>query len=136
MNIIPGVISSVLEDDLFAKIDIEHDNINFSACILNSECDATFSKPGTPVNMAFKETDTIISLLNDKKISCRNRFPSKVTSIVYGVVMTRIAAAYKGFTIVSLVTSSSARQLNLRPDISVICMVKSTSMILSIRKRD
>ena len=50
--------------------------------------------------------------------------------------MTRIAADYKGFPIISLVASESARLLNLRIGLPVICMVKSTSMMLSRRELD
>lgn len=134
MNVIPGIISSVQEDELFERIGIENNGVHYSACILNSSYDTTYSKPGIPVNMVFKETDTIISLPVENVVSCRNRFHSSIVSIVYGTIMTRIAADYKGFPIISLVTSESARLLNLRIGLPVICMVKSTSMMLSRRE--
>ena len=134
MNVIPGIISSVQEDELFARVEIENNGVSYSACILNSSYDTTYSKPGIPVNMVFKETDTLISLPVKNTISCRNQFQSSIVSIVYGTVMTRIAAVYNGFSIVSLVTSESARLLNLSIGLPIICMVKSTSMMLSKRK--
>lgn len=136
MNVIPGIISSVQEDELFARIAIENNGVHYTACILNSSYDTTYSKPGIPVNMVFKETDTIISLPAENVVCCRNRFHSSIVSIVYGAIKTRIAADYKGFPIISLVASESARLLNLRIGLPVICMVKSTSMMLSRRELD
>ena len=131
MNTVPGIVQSILEDDLFVRIDIAHSGDLFSACILHSDNEVPYSKIGTAVNMIFKEADTIISLKNNEIISCRNRFLSNVVSVVYGKILARVTAVYQGITIISLVTTESALRINLQANHEIVCMVKSTSMMLS-----
>jgi molybdopterin-binding protein len=131
MNSIPGIIHSVIEDDLFVKIDISSNNNSFSACILHSDNNFPYYQIGSPVTMVFKEADTMVSIHNDPLISCRNRFLSKVISVTSGAIMTRIVARYDSFTIVSLVTTVSAEKLSLCPGKEIVCMVKSTSIMLA-----
>jgi molybdate transport system regulatory protein len=131
MNSIPGVISSVTEDDLFVKVDISRNEDRFSACILQADNKLPCYKAGLPVNMIFKESDTIVSATNDPLISCRNRFLSNVISITSGAIMTRIVARYDSINIVSLVTTASAEKMSIAPGSEITCLVKSTSVMLA-----
>jgi molybdate transport system regulatory protein len=131
MNSVSGVVDSVIEDDLFVKIDISRNADRFSACILHSDNKFLCYKAGLPVNMIFKESDTIVSVNNDPLISCRNRFLSKVISITSGAIMTRIVARYDSVKIVSLVTTASAGKMSIGPGSEITCMVKSTSIMLA-----
>jgi molybdate transport system regulatory protein len=134
MNTIPGSVAEILRDELFLAIAVTCNGDHFSSCVLCPDDDNLYSTIGTPVNMVFKEADTIIALPNSGIISCRNRFLSRVTSVCYGTVLTRIASIYHGHQIVSLVTTASARQLEVKTGDEVICMVKSTSMMLGTRE--
>jgi molybdopterin-binding protein len=130
MNSVPGIVTSVIKDELFAQIDITYNGHMFSACVLLSDDEMPYSKIGAPVSMTFKETDTIISLHSECGVSCRNRFISRITGIVDSPVITRITADFYGIPIVSMITSSSSRLLNLELGKEIVCMVKSTSLIL------
>lgn len=130
MNSIPGIIDSVIKDDLFAQINIVYREFMFSACILLSEDDMPYGKIGTPVSMNFKECDTFIALDSSCCVSCRNRFIAKVTNIISSPVITRVTADFNGIPIISMITSDSARFLNLEKGVNVVCIVKSTSMML------
>lgn len=130
MNTVPGTVVSIVKDELFAQIDVAYKGYMFSACVLLSDQEMPYSKVGMAVSMAFKETDTIISLDLQCSVSCHNRFLSKITSILYGTVITRITADFDGIPIVSMITSGSARLLNLEKGTEVVCMVKSTSLML------
>ncbi len=133
MNSVPGIVESVIKDDLFAQVNISCDGYMFSACILISDDEMPYSKIGTSVAMTFKESDTIISLHHDCSISCCNKFVSKINSIISGPVITRVTAEFNGIPIVSMVTSDSARQLKLENGANIVCMVKSTSIMLYLR---
>jgi molybdopterin-binding protein len=130
MNSVPGQVTSVIKDELFAQINVAYNGHMFSACVLLSDEEMPYSKIGASVSMTFKETDTIISLHPECSVSCRNRFVSKITSIICSPVITRVAAEFNGIPIVSMITSSSARLLNLEIGKNIVCMVKSTSMML------
>ncbi|NLD99120.1 MAG: TOBE domain-containing protein [Fibrobacter sp.] len=130
MNKITGTITKITSDNLFVKVDIQSKGYLFSACVIQAGYGYTDKDIGTPVTMLFKETDTIISHQNEIKISCRNSFPSIVTSITYGPVLSRISTKYKENVVTSLITSESAQSMNLKKGDSVICLVKSTSVML------
>jgi molybdate transport system regulatory protein len=131
MNSVSGVVDTVITDDLFVKVDISRNEDRFSASILQSDNKFPCYKTGLPVNMIFKESDTIVSVTNDPLISCRNRFLSKVISITSGAIMTRIVARYDSVKIVSLVTTASAEKMSIVPGSEITCMVKSTSIMLA-----
>ncbi len=131
MNCIPGIIQSVTEDDLFVKIDITHKNDRFSSCVLHADHKIAVYKESMQAEMVFKEADTFIAQKKNEIVSCRNRFVSKVSSITFGTIMTRIVAIYDTIPIISLVTTVSAQSMNIEPGSEIVCMVKSTSMMLS-----
>ena len=58
----------VQEDELFARIAIENNGVHYTACILNSSYDTTYSKPGIPVNMVLRRP-TLLSLYRQKMLS-------------------------------------------------------------------
>jgi molybdopterin-binding protein len=132
MNVVPGLVKSIIEDDLFVKIDVIHNIDRFSSCILYSDHRSAIYNEGAHVEMIFKEADTIIALGRNEIVSCRNRFVSKVTSTTFGTIMTRIVALYDTIPIVSLVTTVSARGMDIGPGSDIICMVKSTSMMIAL----
>jgi len=133
MNTIPGIVESVVTDELFAQIRIVYEGHIFSSCVLLTDHELPYSKIGTPVVMLFKEADTIISLHAESDISCRNRFISKITAITQSNVMTRVVADFNGIAIASLITTGSARFLNLGIGTDIVCMVKSTSLTLNVK---
>lgn len=129
MNLIPGIVFSITSDDTVANINIVCENSVYSVCTLSDE-QMMFYHIGSQVIMAFKETDTLICMEPDALISCQNRFYSTISQINYGPVVSKIIANCHGFPISSIITSSSARALDLSIGIEVICMVKSTSILL------
>jgi molybdopterin-binding protein len=130
MNSVPGIVTSIIKDELFAQINVTNNEHMFSACVLLSEEEMPYSKIGASVSMTFKETDTIISLHPECTVSCRNKFISKITGIICSPVITRITADFYGIPIVSMITSGSARLLDLELGKEIVCMVKSTSLML------
>jgi molybdopterin-binding protein len=135
MNRIPGIVESITGDDLFAKVDITHKNDRFSSCVLHEDHRKPIYKECMLVDMIFKEADTFIAQNQNEIVSCRNRFVSKVLSITFGTIMTRIVAIYDTFPIVSLVTTASAERMDISPESEIICMVKSTSMMLAVEEK-
>lgn len=134
MNRVPGIVRSVNKDDLFALVEVIHGDISFISCVLLSEYDLPYCHSGAAVYMLFKESDTIISLDSTYTISCRNRFQSIVTSVIFSGVMARIQADFCGIRLTSLITQTSARALGLSDGIAVSFLVKSTSLMLELRE--
>lgn len=64
-------------------------------------------------------------------LSARNQFPGKVTSIKHGAVMSEVAIDIGGHTIVSLISTSSAKRLKLKKGSPAVAVIKATEVIIS-----
>jgi molybdopterin-binding protein len=134
MNRIPGIVESVIKDDLFAQVGLNFFGLSLSACVLLSDIELPYCKKGAMVDLLFKESDTIISLEYNATISCRNCFKVCVTDICQTNVMARVTADTGSVSLRSLLTKSSCTTLGLTTGMNVWYLVKSTSCMLTMRE--
>jgi molybdopterin-binding protein len=64
-------------------------------------------------------------------LSARNQFPGKIVSIRTGAVMAEVVIDIGGHEIVSLISASSAKRLNLKKGKTAIAVIKATEVIIS-----
>jgi molybdopterin-binding protein len=62
--------------------------------------------------------------------SARNRFVGLVTKVTADQVMSEVQMQCGPFTVVSLMSTESARQLGLEPGVVAVAMVKATTVII------
>lgn len=62
--------------------------------------------------------------------SARNRFVGLVTKVVSDTVMTQVEMQCGPFTVVSLMSTEAARELNLQPGSVAVAVVKATTVIV------
>lgn len=62
--------------------------------------------------------------------SARNRFVGLVTKVVTDKVMTQVEMQCGPFTIVSLMSTDAARELNLEPGSLAVALVKATTVVV------
>ncbi|MEO8628162.1 MAG: molybdopterin-binding protein [Betaproteobacteria bacterium] len=67
------------------------------------------------------------------KISARNRLQGKITKIVHGPVGAEVSIhVAPGVEIVSVITDSSARDLDLKEGMSVYALIKASSVMIGV----
>jgi molybdopterin-binding protein len=66
--------------------------------------------------------------------SARNRFPGIVTRVERDRVAAVVEVQAGPHRLVSLMTAEAAKELGLRPGVSVVCAVKSTNVVVEIAK--
>ncbi len=64
--------------------------------------------------------------------SARNRFVGLVTKVTADTVMSEVQMQCGPFTVVSLMSSASARQLGLEPGVVAVAVVKATTVIVEV----
>lgn len=65
-------------------------------------------------------------------LSARNQFPGTVRSIKHGAVMSEVTIDVGGgIEIVSLISASSAKRLNLKKGGRAVAVIKATEVIVS-----
>lgn len=130
MNSLSGHIISIEAHGSVAIVDVAVATHRFTATLLGSAEQLASWKNGQSVRLLFKETEVALAKNLSGQISLRNRFPGSVTKIEIGQVLTRVIINMNNFEISSVITSRSARGLQLALGDQVEGLVKSNEMSL------
>ena len=65
------------------------------------------------------------------KISGRNQLKATVKEVKKDGIMAKVVLDYKGERIVSVITTDSVEELNIKPGDEVLALIKSTSVMLA-----
>jgi molybdate transport system regulatory protein len=130
MNIFPGTISAIEAHGSVAIVDVSVGDHCFTATLLGSHEQLTQWKLGQAVQLLFKESEVALAKNLSGQISLRNRLPGRVTAIEVGQVLTRALIDMDGLQFSSIITSRSARGLQLAVGDLVEGLVKSNEMSL------
>ena len=130
MNSLSGHIISIEAHGSVAIVDVAVATHRFTATLLGSAEQLASWKIGQSVRLLFKETEVALAKNLSGQISLRNRFPGSVTKIEIGQVLTRVIINMNNCEISSVITSRSARGLQLALGDQVEGLVKSNEMSL------
>ncbi len=130
MNTLHGHIAAIEAHGSVAIVDVTVAAHRFTATLLGSEDQLAAWGVGQAVSLLFKETEVSIAKNLSGQISMRNRLPGKVTAIEVGQVLTRVLLDMDGCLISSVITSRSARGLQLAVGDTIEGLVKSNEMSL------
>ncbi|MDH5560742.1 MAG: TOBE domain-containing protein [Deltaproteobacteria bacterium] len=128
MNKLKGIISRIDKTDHIALIQVKVGEDHLSSVILSSGEDEP--RVGEEVFILFKETEVSIGKDLRGGLSMRNRLEAVIVSIEKGPVLSKIGLGYKGHTIFSVITTSSAENLGLKPGDQVEGLIKSNEVTL------
>lgn len=88
-------------------------------------------KIGDSVKLGVKSSDVSIARAKLADFSVQNALKCNIKSIKIGKILTTILLDFKGFSVESLITTSSAKALNLREKEQIFAYIKSTSIFIS-----
>lgn len=130
MNTLSGHIAAIEAHGSVAIVDVAVAHHRFTATLLGSAEHLAEWKIGQAVRLLFKETEVALAKNLSGQISMRNRMPGTVTALEVGQVLTRVVFEMQGVQISSVITSRSARGLQLALGDAVEGLVKSNEMSL------
>lgn len=130
MNMLSGHIAAIEAHGSVAIIDVAVAPYHFTATLLGSAEQLAAWEIGQAVRVLFKETEVALAKNLSGQISMRNRLPGTVTTLEIGQVLTRVVLDMKGIPISSVITSRSARSLQIAIGDAVEGLVKSNEMSL------
>ncbi|MBY0573442.1 MAG: TOBE domain-containing protein [Undibacterium sp.] len=130
MNILRGVISSIMSQASVTLIDVQVGETALSATLLGSEHGSSQWRIGQSVDCCFNEMEVAIAKNFSGQLSLRNRLSGKVTAIEVGEILTRVHFLMAEFTVTSVITSRSAQQMELAIGDEILGLVKSNEMNL------
>jgi len=130
MNKLLGKIMNIESSEHISIVDIDVEGDLFSSIIIETPETADYLKIGNEVFMLFKETEVSIGKALSGKLSLRNRLTSKIKTIEKGKVLTKIVLDYKGKDIVSVITTRSTNNLDLKVGDEVQGLVKANEVTI------
>lgn len=132
MNNLAGTITSIDSDGNLSLVDIEVAGGSImTALVVETPERCPWLQIGHRVQVLFKETEVSIARNLSGQISLRNRFPATVTAIRSEGMLAEICLDFSGIKIVSIITSRSARRMELQVGDTVEWLVKANEVSLT-----
>jgi molybdate transport system regulatory protein len=144
MNRLPGRIVGVERCGSIALVDVDAVGHQLTATLVGTEvnegagatgaagataaADTPGWQPGAQVLLLFAETEVALAKNLSGLISMRNRLRCRLVTLERGTVLTKVTLEVDGKTIVSVITTRSARTLQLAVGDIVEALVKANEM--------
>lgn len=128
MNTLSGHIVEIEAHGSIAVIDVAVGGNLFTAMLLGRAEQLADWKIGQSARLLFKETEVALAKNLSGQISMRNRMLGTVISLEVGQLLTRVVFDMHGVHIGSVITSRSARSLQISVGDLVEGLVKSNEM--------
>lgn len=132
MNQINGHILAIDHEGSIALLDVGLGELRLSATILGEAQNLSLWKIGQPVQLQFNEMEVAVAKHLSGQISLRNRLPGTITRLEWGRILTRVCfqvrAAETEMSIYAVITTRSARHLQLAVGDQIEGLVKSNEM--------
>ncbi|MBB5022271.1 TOBE domain-containing protein [Desulfurispira natronophila] len=132
MNTLTGTISAIDSDGSLCLVDIEvAGQRTMSALVVETPGRCPWLHQGNKVEVLFKETEVSIARNLSGDISLRNRLPATVAAVRSEGMLAEISLDFAGQQIDSIITSRSARRMELQVGDRVEWLVKANEISLS-----
>ena len=130
-NQLSGTIKSISRGQITAEIIIvTSSEVEISSIITLGSCVRMNLEPGNNVIAIVKASDVIIAIGSDFAISSRNNIPGIIKKINSGPVNNEIIIDANGTELVSVITQSSTKRLNLEENTKVSALIKASNVIV------
>ena len=123
-NQLRGKIVSVQQGIVNALVTLDADGVLVSANITKASAQELGLEPGKDAIAVIKSTEVMIGL-EKVRLSVRNQFAGKITSIELGAID-------GGNTITSVISIASVKELGLKEGQDVYVVIKATSVMVGV----
>lgn len=131
MNKLKGYVQSIENDEAISIIKIEVEGNLVSAIRTELSESSAILEVGDSVMVSFKETAMSIGKNLSGELSIQNRFDVTIKAVTMHKVLTKITFDFRHRQLVSVITTASAKRMQLKPGDSVQGLVKTTDMLFT-----
>ena len=131
MNSLTGEIEQLNISGNLTLVGIKVGECHFKSIVVETPETVDYLRVGNKVNVLFKETEVIIGIGEDMKISLRNKMISTISSIEKGKLLAKLVMETNAGEIISIITSNAVENLNLKEGTKVMAMVKTNEILLA-----
>ena len=131
-NQLRGKIVSVQQGIVNALVTLDANGVLVSANITKASAQELGLEPGKDAIAVIKSTEVMIGL-EKVRLSVRNQFAGKITSIELGAVNSIVRVAIEGGnTITAVISIASVKELGLKEGQDVYVVIKATSVMVGV----
>jgi len=130
MNKLSGIIKKTTSSGNIVLAEVDVENTTMAAIMINTPEFEFMLQEGKEVQLAFKESEVSIGKDLQGEISIRNKLDGKITKIERGIVFSKVTFDFKGYSIVSLITTDSANRLKLRKGNTITGLIKANEVMI------
>ena len=132
MNSLSGHICDVEVNGSLSLVTVKvREGLMLKSIIIDTPETAPYLKNGTHVNLLFKETEVVIGTGENHRISLQNQIRGHIKLIEEGKLISKVSVNTEVGQIISIISTQSVRQLNLKEHSEVTVMVKLNEIMLS-----
>ncbi len=130
MNKLKGEITQIQSEENISVVKIKSNNTLFTSVILETPETAEYLKEGNEIYILFKETEVSIGKCEKNEISLSNSIETVVKDIKWGKILTQLKLSFDSKEIISIITTDSAKRLNLKIGDKVTAFIKANEISL------
>ncbi len=131
MNILEGKITTIRTHGSVSLVTLQIGPVFLNTIILETQDTASYLKQEHLVKVMFKETEVIIGKSIDLLVSIQNKVTGEILDIEKGALLSKVIIDTVIGTIIAIITSDAAQQLQLKVGEHVTAMIKTTEIMLS-----
>ncbi len=130
-NQIKGKVSKIVKGSVNCELIIDLGKNKLKSIITKSSVADMGLKVGDKVTAIIKASNVILSKDKLGKISASNVFKTSIKDISKSDVNCEVKLSFKNYSLVSVITSSSAKDLKLKKGDCVYAVVKASSIMVA-----
>ena len=131
MNTLSGKVKDIQNHGNLSLVKVTVANVDLTSIVIETPESVDYLQTGTMVKVMFKETEVIMSKELGPGISLQNQIPVTVTAINQGALLSELSLDFAGMPLRSIITSRAVQQLDLKPGVEVVAMIKTNEVMLS-----
>lgn len=131
MNTLIGHIKEVNSTEHLSLVTISVGPFTLSSVIIDTPDTVDYLKEGEEVQVVFKETEVVIGLGEELKVSLRNQLTGTISNIEPGPLLSRVVVQTEVGSITAIITTNATRALQLTVGKKAMAMIKTNEIMLS-----
>ncbi len=130
MNILRGKISELTTSGNMTLVGIDVDGTRMTAIMIGTPGKVSYLRMSGDVELLFNEAAVSIGKMIGGQMSLNNQLDCTIERLVTGEILTQVILSFRGEHLTSLITTMSARRLDLKAGDRVTAFIKTNEVML------
>jgi molybdopterin-binding protein len=130
MNTLRGKISHLTTSGGMTLVGVDVDGIRMTAVMIGTPEKVPYLRMSGDVELLFNESAVSIGKMIEGQISLNNQLDCTIDRLVVGEILTQVILSFKGKHLTSLITTMSAKRLDLAAGDGVTAFIKTNEVML------